>query len=70
MASCLTLYLIQNFKFDELKKFPFAQRIAGSDVKAGLKFFGMSISQSSYDHSEDNLPDLAVGSKGTVVLLR
>ncbi|XP_054611751.1 integrin alpha-M-like isoform X2 [Dunckerocampus dactyliophorus] len=48
----------------------FSQRIAGSKVKAGLKFFGMSISQSSSDLSRDNLPDLAVGSKGTVVLLR
>lgn len=48
----------------------YAQRIAGSEVQPGLKFFGMSISQSSFDHSMDNLPDLAVGSKGAVVLLR
>ncbi|XP_051273640.1 integrin alpha-M isoform X2 [Dicentrarchus labrax] len=48
----------------------YSQRIAGSEVKSGLKFFGMSISQSSFDHSMDGLPDLAVGSKGTVVLLR
>ncbi|XP_037611592.1 integrin alpha-M-like [Sebastes umbrosus] len=47
-----------------------SQRIAGSEVGPGLKFFGMSISQSSFDHSRDNLPDLAVGSKGAVVLLR
>ncbi|XP_042363353.1 integrin alpha-X-like [Plectropomus leopardus] len=47
-----------------------SQRITGSEVSPGLKFFGMSISQSSYDHNRDNLPDLAVGSKGTVVLLR
>ncbi|KAF1373929.1 hypothetical protein PFLUV_G00244020 [Perca fluviatilis] len=48
----------------------YSQRIAGSEVRSGLKFFGMSISQSSFDHSRDNLPDLAVGSKGAVVLLR
>lgn len=47
-----------------------AQRIAGSEVESGLKFFGMSISQLSFDHSRDGLPDLAVGSKGTVILLR
>ncbi|XP_029312820.1 integrin alpha-X-like [Cottoperca gobio] len=46
-----------------------SQRIAGSEVQRGLKFFGMSI-MSSFDHSKDGLPDLAVGSKGTVVLLR
>uniref|UniRef100_A0A3Q1IYB7 VWFA domain-containing protein n=1 Tax=Anabas testudineus TaxID=64144 RepID=A0A3Q1IYB7_ANATE len=48
----------------------YSQRIAGSEVQSGLKFFGMSISQSSFDRSGDKLPDLAVGSKGTVVLLR
>ncbi|KAI3365698.1 hypothetical protein L3Q82_010762, partial [Scortum barcoo] len=48
----------------------YSQRIAGSKVLSGLKFFGMSISQSSFDHSGDKLPDLAVGSKGKVVLLR
>uniref|UniRef100_A0A3Q1J2U5 VWFA domain-containing protein n=1 Tax=Anabas testudineus TaxID=64144 RepID=A0A3Q1J2U5_ANATE len=48
----------------------YSQRISGSEVQSGLKFFGMSISQSSFDRSGDKLPDLAVGSKGTVVLLR
>ncbi|XP_054454415.1 integrin alpha-X-like [Anoplopoma fimbria] len=48
----------------------YSQRIAGSEVRSGLKFFGTSISQSSFDHSGDKLPDLAVGSKGAVVLLR
>ncbi|XP_013869359.1 integrin alpha-M [Austrofundulus limnaeus] len=48
----------------------YSQRIAASEVKSGLKFFGLSISQWSYDQSGDTLPDLAVGSKGTVVLLR
>ncbi|XP_038591668.1 integrin alpha-M-like isoform X4 [Micropterus salmoides] len=48
----------------------YSQRITGSEVRQGLKFFGISISQSSFDLSGDNLHDLAVGSKGAVVLLR
>ncbi|XP_042071716.1 integrin alpha-M isoform X1 [Haplochromis burtoni] len=48
----------------------YSQRITGSEVESGLKFFGLSISQSSFDQSGDKLPDLAVGSKGRVVLLR
>uniref|UniRef100_A0A668RQJ3 VWFA domain-containing protein n=1 Tax=Oreochromis aureus TaxID=47969 RepID=A0A668RQJ3_OREAU len=48
----------------------YSQRITGSEVESGLKFFGVSISQSSFDQSGDKLPDLAVGSKGKVVLLR
>uniref|UniRef100_I3JAY8 VWFA domain-containing protein n=1 Tax=Oreochromis niloticus TaxID=8128 RepID=I3JAY8_ORENI len=48
----------------------YSQRITGSEVQSGLKFFGLSISQSSFDQSGDELIDLAVGSKGTVVLLR
>uniref|UniRef100_A0A3P8P5U6 VWFA domain-containing protein n=1 Tax=Astatotilapia calliptera TaxID=8154 RepID=A0A3P8P5U6_ASTCA len=48
----------------------YSQRITGSEVQSGLKFFGLSISQSSFDQSGDELPDLAVGSKGRVVLLR
>ncbi|XP_019218199.1 integrin alpha-M [Oreochromis niloticus] len=48
----------------------YSQRIIGSQVQSGLKFFGLSISQSSFDQSGDELPDLAVGSKGKVVLLR
>ncbi|XP_014833771.1 PREDICTED: integrin alpha-X-like [Poecilia mexicana] len=48
----------------------YSQRIAASAVQSGLKSFGISISQSSYDQSGDGLPDLAVGSKGKVVLLR
>ncbi|KAM9837953.1 integrin alpha-M-like [Aulostomus maculatus] len=48
----------------------YSQRISGTEVKSGLKFFGMSICQTSSDLSGDRLPDLAVGSKGTVVLLR
>ncbi|XP_026017020.1 integrin alpha-M-like, partial [Astatotilapia calliptera] len=48
----------------------YSQRITGSEVQSGLMFFGLSISQSSFDQSGDKLPDLAVGSKGTVVLLR
>ncbi|XP_069011777.1 integrin alpha-M [Embiotoca jacksoni] len=48
----------------------YSQRIAGSEVRSGLKYFGRSISPLSFDQSGDGLPDLAVGSKGTVVLLR
>uniref|UniRef100_A0A146XFJ8 Integrin alpha-D n=1 Tax=Fundulus heteroclitus TaxID=8078 RepID=A0A146XFJ8_FUNHE len=48
----------------------YSQRIAASEIQSGLKLFGISISQSSYDQSGDGLPDLAVGSKGKVVLLR
>ncbi|XP_014833796.1 PREDICTED: integrin alpha-X-like [Poecilia mexicana] len=48
----------------------YSQRIAASAVQSGLKSFGISISQSSYDQSGDGLPDLAVGSKGKVILLR
>ncbi|XP_053540892.1 integrin alpha-M [Ictalurus punctatus] len=48
----------------------FSQRIRGSSVRTGIKFFGFSLSQLALDHSEDQLPDLAVGSKGSVILLR
>ncbi|XP_056152886.1 integrin alpha-M-like [Lampris incognitus] len=48
----------------------YSQRIAASDVKRGLRFFGLSISQFFLDLSGDSLPDLAVGSKGNVILLR
>ncbi|KAI5102987.1 integrin alpha-X-like, partial [Silurus meridionalis] len=48
----------------------YSQRISGSSVRSGLQFFGISLSQSSLDHSQDQLPDLAVGSKGAVTLLR
>ncbi|KAM9336641.1 integrin alpha-M-like [Symphorus nematophorus] len=47
-----------------------SQRIDASKVQPGLMLFGVSISQSSFDHSGDGLPDLAVGAKGVVVLLR
>ncbi|XP_067225182.1 integrin alpha-M-like [Chanodichthys erythropterus] len=47
-----------------------SQRIVGSSVRSGLQFFGISLSQSSLDQSQDNLPDIAVGSKGAVLLLR
>uniref|UniRef100_A0A673Y164 Integrin alpha-M-like n=1 Tax=Salmo trutta TaxID=8032 RepID=A0A673Y164_SALTR len=47
-----------------------SQRISASDVRSGLKSFGQSISQTSLDMSLDSLPDLAVGSKGAVLLLR
>ncbi|KAI4884526.1 hypothetical protein NFI96_020494, partial [Prochilodus magdalenae] len=48
----------------------YSQRIRGSSVKSGLRFFGLSLSESALDHSGDNLKDIAVGSKGGVILLR
>ncbi|XP_026078962.1 integrin alpha-X-like isoform X2 [Carassius auratus] len=48
----------------------YSQRIAGSMAQSGLQFFGISLSQSSLDQSGDNLPDIAVGSMGAVLLLR
>ncbi|KAK7919663.1 hypothetical protein WMY93_010947 [Mugilogobius chulae] len=48
----------------------YSQRIKASEVLRGLTFFGMSISPTSVDLSSDGLPDLMVGSKGKVVLLR
>ncbi|KAK2876898.1 hypothetical protein Q8A67_020994 [Cirrhinus molitorella] len=48
----------------------YSQRIAGSSVRSGLRFFGISLSQFSLDQSRDNLPDVAVGSMGAVLLLR
>ncbi|XP_043085924.1 integrin alpha-M-like [Puntigrus tetrazona] len=47
-----------------------SQRIAGSSLKRGLQFFGISLSQFSVDQSGDNLPDIAVGAMGEVLLLR
>ncbi|XP_053367395.1 integrin alpha-M-like [Clarias gariepinus] len=48
----------------------FSQRISGSSMQIGLQYFGFSLSQSALDHSKDTLPDLAVGSKGAVIILR
>uniref|UniRef100_A0A8C1XWQ6 Si:dkey-32n7.4 n=1 Tax=Cyprinus carpio TaxID=7962 RepID=A0A8C1XWQ6_CYPCA len=48
----------------------YSQRIAGSSVRTGLRFFGISLSQSSLDQSRDSLPDIAVGAMGAVLLLR
>ncbi|XP_051522504.1 integrin alpha-M-like isoform X4 [Myxocyprinus asiaticus] len=48
----------------------YSQRISGSFVRSGLQFFGLALSHSSLDHSGDSLPDIAVGSKGAVLLLR
>uniref|UniRef100_H2LQ41 VWFA domain-containing protein n=1 Tax=Oryzias latipes TaxID=8090 RepID=H2LQ41_ORYLA len=46
----------------------YSQRIAASEVQSGLKFFGLSFTQWSSDQSGDGLPDLVVGSKGTVII--
>uniref|UniRef100_A0A8C5E913 Integrin alpha-M-like n=1 Tax=Gouania willdenowi TaxID=441366 RepID=A0A8C5E913_GOUWI len=48
----------------------YSQRIPASEVESGLRFFGISISPLSLDLSGDSLPDLAVGSKGRILLLR
>lgn len=64
-----SIYIFQSETKRRINPF-YSQRVAASEVKSGLKFFGMSIGQSANDMSDDGLPDLAVGSKGTVVLLR
>ncbi|XP_051968163.1 integrin alpha-M-like isoform X2 [Xyrauchen texanus] len=48
----------------------YSQRIVGSSVEQGLQYFGISLSQLSLDQSGDNLPDIAVGSMGAILLLR
>uniref|UniRef100_A0A3B1IX83 Integrin, alpha M (complement component 3 receptor 3 subunit), tandem duplicate 2 n=1 Tax=Astyanax mexicanus TaxID=7994 RepID=A0A3B1IX83_ASTMX len=48
----------------------YSQRISGSSVQSGLRFFGLSLSQNALDQSEDGLLDIAVGSKGTAMLFR
>ncbi|XP_062386951.1 integrin alpha-M-like [Sardina pilchardus] len=48
----------------------YSQRIVGSSVRSGLRFFGLTVAQSALDQSGDGLPDIAVGSKGAVLLLR
>ncbi|XP_042563966.1 integrin alpha-X-like [Clupea harengus] len=48
----------------------YSQRISGSSVRSGLRFFGLTVAQSALDQSGDGLPDIAVGSKGAVLLLR
>ncbi|XP_062386968.1 integrin alpha-X-like [Sardina pilchardus] len=48
----------------------YSQRIAGLSVRSGLRFFGLTVAQSALDQSKDGLPDIAVGSKGAVLLLR
>ncbi|XP_038636265.1 integrin alpha-X-like [Scyliorhinus canicula] len=47
----------------------YSQRIAGSAVSPGLRYFGQSI-QGNMDVSQDGLNDLVVGALGKVVLLR
>uniref|UniRef100_A0A8C9VI23 VWFA domain-containing protein n=1 Tax=Scleropages formosus TaxID=113540 RepID=A0A8C9VI23_SCLFO len=47
----------------------FSQRIQASNVESGLRYFGQSIS-GSLDQSGDRLTDIAVGSRGKVLLSR
>uniref|UniRef100_A0A8C5KE67 VWFA domain-containing protein n=1 Tax=Jaculus jaculus TaxID=51337 RepID=A0A8C5KE67_JACJA len=46
-----------------------SQRIAGSQLSSGLQYFGQSLS-GGQDLTQDGLVDLAVGSRGHVLLLR
>ncbi|KAJ0060603.1 hypothetical protein NL108_016577 [Boleophthalmus pectinirostris] len=64
-----TIYIYHGSGFRRINP-TYSQRITASEVKSGLTFFGMSISPTSLDQSGDGLPDLMVGSKGTVLLLR
>ncbi|KAJ8284263.1 hypothetical protein COCON_G00031130 [Conger conger] len=50
-------------------KTPYSQRIQSASVQSGLHYFGQSIS-GSMDQTADGLIDIAVGSKGKVLLLR
>ncbi|KAJ8245864.1 hypothetical protein GJAV_G00261130 [Gymnothorax javanicus] len=50
-------------------KEPYSQRIQSASVQQGLRYFGQSIS-GTMDQTGDSLVDIAVGSKGKVVLLR
>ncbi|KAL2101806.1 hypothetical protein ACEWY4_003567 [Coilia grayii] len=48
----------------------YSQRISGKSVHSGLQFFGLTVAPSALDQSRDKLPDIAVGSRGHVLLLR
>ncbi|XP_062388552.1 integrin alpha-M [Sardina pilchardus] len=48
----------------------YSQRIVASSVRPRLQFFGLTVAPSALDQSGDGLPDIAVGSKGEVLLLR
>ncbi|XP_076856842.1 integrin alpha-X-like isoform X1 [Brachyhypopomus gauderio] len=48
----------------------FSQRISGSSILRDQGFFGLSLSEFALDHSGDGLLDIAVGTKGTVILFR
>lgn len=45
------------------------QRIIGWEINPGLRFFGQAI-DGIIDMEEDELPDIVIGSQGTVVVLR
>ncbi|XP_040892769.1 integrin alpha-D [Toxotes jaculatrix] len=47
----------------------FSQRIMGQNIKPGLRFFGQAI-DGDIDLGDDALPDIAIGSQGTAVVLR
>ncbi|XP_069507828.1 integrin alpha-D-like isoform X2 [Ambystoma mexicanum] len=50
-------------------KSQYSQRIIGSQVSSGVRFFGRSIS-GGMDVSKDNLKDVAVGAEGMAFILR
>ncbi|KAI2645571.1 Integrin alpha-M [Labeo rohita] len=63
-----SIYIFSGGPYEIIPRY--SQRIAGLSVQPGLRFFGISLSQSSLDQSADSLPDIAVGSMGAVLLLR
>ncbi|XP_072524110.1 integrin alpha-M [Salminus brasiliensis] len=48
----------------------YSQRISGSSVRTDLRFFGLSLSQTALDQNNDQLQDIAIGSKGAAMLFR
>ncbi|XP_018431204.1 PREDICTED: integrin alpha-D-like, partial [Nanorana parkeri] len=54
---------------DESFRTSYIQRIAGRQVGGGIKYFGRSLS-GNLDLTGDNLPDLAVGGEGRVLIMR
>ncbi|KAL7980248.1 hypothetical protein Chor_001516 [Crotalus horridus] len=60
------LYIFHGYRENLIRKYK--QRIAAADLSPGFMYFGSSI-HGSLDMNEDKLVDLAVGSRGSAVLL-
>ncbi|XP_077173939.1 integrin alpha-11 [Paroedura picta] len=60
------IYVFHGYRENLLRRYK--QRIAAADLSPGLKYFGHSI-HGQLDLNEDGLTDLAVGSRGSAVLL-